>query len=268
MTSKPRWTESPQIDELPHYQALLDGTDWASIATASGTGEALPAALARLLDPDPAVRAAAADHAFREATDQNTIYEAAVPVARYITAILDHPAITAGEAAPDPDRPPHRATLVRLLEGLRDTAYDADDERVAIGERQRGKGFLDEYREMRALRDLRPAIFSAVHPLLGHESADIRDAALVAAIPLTEHPDLTTHRGELGEHARRLLATSPDSYYRELVLDAMKAWGQDISGLENADDIAARELRARHLAEHCSVWPGDGTNDPLGDPAP
>jgi hypothetical protein len=48
----------------------LDGTDWASIATASGTGEALLAALARLLDPDTAVRATAADHAFRAATDQ------------------------------------------------------------------------------------------------------------------------------------------------------------------------------------------------------
>lgn len=268
MTNTPRGTENPQPDELPHYQDLLDGTDWASIATASGTGEALLAALAHLLDPDPAVRATAADHAFRAATDQNTIYEAAVPVALYITAILDHPAIVAGEAVPDADRPPHRPTLVRLLEGLSDTAYDADDERVAIGKRQRGKGFLDEDREMRALRDLRPAIFSAVHPLLGHESADIRDTALFAAIPLAEHPDLTAHRGELVEHARRLLATSPDSCYRELVLDAMRAWGQDISGLETADDVAARELRARHLAEHCSVWPGDGTNDPLGDPAP
>lgn len=73
------------------------------------------------------------------------------------------------------------------------------------------------------------------------------------------------HRGELVEHARGLLVANPDNYYRELVLDAMKAWGQDISGLENADDVAARELRARHLAEHCSVWPGNGPSGPGGD---
>ncbi|MCX5416051.1 hypothetical protein [Streptomyces sp. NBC_00059] len=264
MTSSPEGTENPYLDELQHCHVLFDGTDWASIATASGTGEALPATLARLLDPDPAVRAAAADQAFREAIDQNTIYEAAVSVVLYVIAILDHPAIAAGEA--DAERPPHRPTLVRLLEWLSDTAYDADDERVAIGERQRGKGFLDEYLEMRALRDLRPAIFSAVHPLLGHPNTDVRNTALTAAIPLAEHPDLTKHRGELVEHAHRLLNASRDSPYRELVLDAMRAWGQNTSGLENADDIAARELRARRLADHCSVWPGNGTVEPLGDP--
>ncbi|MFE7332157.1 hypothetical protein ACFU8W_46310 [Streptomyces sp. NPDC057565] len=265
MTSNPRWTESPQLDELPHFQDLLDGTDWASLATAYGTGKALPAVLVRLLDPDPDVRSAAADDAFRAVNDQNTIYEAAAPIALYVAAILDHPVIATGDFGHDADRPPHRPTLVRLLAGLSNIAYDAADECVTIGERHFGKGFLDEYREMRAFRDLRPAIFSAVHPLLGHESAGIRDAALVAAIPLAEHPALIVHRGKLVEHARRLLVAGPDNYYRELVLDAMKAWGQDISGLENADDIAARELRARHLAEHCSVWPGDGTSGPGGE---
>ncbi|MFJ3877739.1 hypothetical protein ACIPW5_09805 [Streptomyces sp. NPDC090077] len=259
MTDSPRWNESPQPDELPPHQALLAGTDWASTATVSGNGENLPAALERLLDPDPVVRTAAADEAFRAVTDQNTLYEAAASVASYVAAVLHHPAITVGEAVPGTDRPTHRPTLVRLLEWLGDTARDADDERVAIGERQRGAGFLDGYREMRAFRDLRPVLFSAVRPLLGHENPEVRDTALVAALPLAEHPDLAAHRRDLVEHACRLLATSPDNHYRALVLDAMRAWGQDVSSLENADDVAARELRARHLAEHCSAWPGDGT---------
>ncbi|WP_331728437.1 hypothetical protein [Streptomyces sp. NBC_00158] len=40
-------------------RTLPDGTDRASLDTACGTGEALPAALALLTDPDPVIRASA-----------------------------------------------------------------------------------------------------------------------------------------------------------------------------------------------------------------
>ncbi|WP_381559974.1 hypothetical protein [Streptomyces eurythermus] len=262
MTNSRSRNEDPRPHELPHYQALLDGTDWASLETPSGpgTGEALPAALARVLNPDPVVSAAATDNALREATHQNTIYEATVPVALYVAAILDHPAIAADDFGQDADTPSHRPTLVRLLKWLSDTAYDADDECAAIGERHFGKEFLEEYGQMRAFRDLRPAFFSAVRPFLRHENADVRDAALVAAMPLAEHPVLTAHRVELVGHARRLLATSTDRYNRDRVLDAMKAWGHDTGDLENADDIAAREHYARLKAERDSWWAADGTD--------
>ncbi|MFD8965779.1 hypothetical protein ACFV0C_12350 [Streptomyces sp. NPDC059568] len=231
-----------------------------------GTGESLPTALARITNSDPTVRAAATDNALREVTHQNTIYEATVPVALYAAAILNHPAIVAGDFDHDVETRPHRPTLVRLLEWLSDTSYDADDECVAIRERHFGKGFLDEDREMRAFRDLRPAIFSAVHPLLGHGNAVVRDAALIAAIPLVEHPVLTPQRAELVDHARRLLTTSIDRHNRDRVLDAMKAWGYDASALENADDIAARERYARLKAEHDSWWAANGTGDYSEDP--
>jgi hypothetical protein len=250
---------------LPHYQQVLDGTDWASLATVSGTGESLPAELARLLDPDPAARADAARNVLGEVTHQNTIYEATVPVALYIAAILNQPDITAADFDLDtavPSRPP---TLVRLLAWLSDTAYDADNECVAIGERHYGERFLHEYEEMRAFRDLRPAFFSAVQPLLGHESAEARDAALVAAIPLAEHPLLAQHRAELAEHARRLLASSTDRHNRDRVLDALKAWGHDTSDLENAADVAARERHARLRAERAS-WEGNWTGGYSEDP--
>ncbi|MFD0007172.1 hypothetical protein ACFVJ4_32740 [Streptomyces sp. NPDC127178] len=266
MTNSRSRTENPRSHELPHYQALLDGTDWASLATPYGTGESLPTALARILSPDPVVRSAATDDALREVTHQNTIYEATVPVALYVAAILHHPAIHAGDLGHDADMPPRRPTLVRLLEWLSATACDADDECVAIGECHFGKEFLDESGEMRAFRDLRPAIFSAVHPLLGHDNAEVREAAFVAAIPLAEHPVLTAHRAELIGHARRLLTTSTDRYNRDRVLDAMKAWGHDTSDLENADDIAARERYARLKAERDSWWGADGTGGYSEDP--
>ncbi|MFE9799615.1 hypothetical protein ACFYP6_12150 [Streptomyces goshikiensis] len=196
---------------------------------------------------------------------QNTIYEATVPVARYVAAILNQPGITAGDSGLDTAVPSRRPALVRLLAWLSDTAYDADDECVAIGERHYGEGFLYEYEEMRAFRDLRPAIFSAVQPLLGHESTDARDAALVAAIPLAEHPLLAEHRGELVDHARRLLATSTDRHNRDRVLDALQAWGHDTSDLENAADVAARERYARFGAERASRegnWTGGYSEDP------
>ncbi|MFD8914476.1 hypothetical protein [Streptomyces sp. NPDC059575] len=265
MTNLRSQTGTPRSPELPHHQALLNSTDWASLGTSRGTGESLPTALAGLLDPDPVVRSAAADDALGEVTHQNTIYEATVPVALYIAAILDQPIITAGEFGPDTGPTPHRPTLVRLLDWLSDTAYDADDECVNVGERHYGEGYLDEYRELRAFRDLRPAIFSAVRPLLGHDDADVRHAALTAAIPLAEHPALTAHRAELAHHAQRLLATSTDRHNRDRALDAMKAWGHGTGDLENADDIAARERYARLRAAHAasmSEWPGGYSEEP------
>ncbi|MFJ7181615.1 hypothetical protein ACIQXA_35785 [Streptomyces massasporeus] len=259
MTNSRSRIEGRRPHELPHFQALLDGTDWASLGTVRGTGASLPTALAGILNPDPAVRTAATDSALRAVTHQNTIYEATVPMALYVAAILSHPVIAAANCGHDANNRPHRPTLVRLLKWLSDTAYDADDKCAAIGERYFGKGFLDEYGEMHEFRDLRPAIFSGVHPLLSHDNAGVRDAALIAALPLAEHPGLTAHRAELVGHARRLLATSTDRYNRDRVLAAMKAWGHDTSDLENADDIATRERYARFTAKRDSWRATEGT---------
>ncbi|MFK0200263.1 hypothetical protein [Streptomyces lavendulae] len=236
----------PHPAVLPPFQTLLESTDWASLATACGTGEALPAALARLTDPDPVVREYAVRDALGAVTHQNSIYEATVPVALCVAAILDHPAVAATACSPaDGMAPPNGPTVLRLLDWLGDTAHDADDECVALGERHFGEGFLGEYEEMRAFRNARPAVFSAVHPFLGHDDAGIRHAALVAAIPLIEHPFLVRHRADAAGHARRLLATSTDRRHRDRALDALKAWGHDTSGLENASDAAAREHYVR-----------------------
>ncbi|MGW1395672.1 hypothetical protein ACWD6Q_28875 [Streptomyces nigra] len=268
MTNSLSRIENLRPHALPHHQALLDGTDWASleIPFGPGAGEALPTALARILDPDPVIRSAATDDALRMVTHQNTIYQATVPVALYVAAILHHPTISADSFGHNADMPPHRPTLARLLDWLSATAYDADDECLAISEHHHGKGNLQEDREMRAFRDQRPAIFFAVHPLLGHDNTQVRDAALLAAIPLAEHPVLTAHQVELAGHAHRLLATSTDRYHRDRVLNAMKAWGHHTSDLENADDISARERYARLKAQCDSWWATDGTSGYCEDP--
>ncbi|WP_439678172.1 hypothetical protein [Embleya sp. MST-111070] len=83
-------TPSPLPEALPEHRVILENTDWASLMAPQGSGGFLPGALMRLLDVDPAVRAAAAEEAL--IGHQNTIYEATVPVARFVAAILDHPA--------------------------------------------------------------------------------------------------------------------------------------------------------------------------------
>ncbi|MFD7031523.1 hypothetical protein ACFWAR_26195 [Streptomyces sp. NPDC059917] len=242
MTDSSRQNEQPHPAALPPLQTLLDRTNWGSLATACGTGEALPAALLLLTDPDPVVRKSVLQDALEPVTHQNTLYEATVPVALCIAALLGHPVLAERDDHPDVGAQRH-PTLVELLDWLADTAYDASNAD-------------DEYEAMRAFQDARPALFSAVHPLLGHDDADVRHTALVTAIPLSEHPALTRHQADLADRARRLLATSTDRHHRDRALGALTAWGHETSGLENASDIAAHEHYARLRAARAS-WNGD-----------
>ncbi|MGW4855768.1 hypothetical protein ACWEPZ_31570 [Streptomyces sp. NPDC004288] len=244
MDHRSRLTDQTHPAPVPP-DVLPATTRWTSLATAFGTAEALPAALALLTDADPGVREAALRDALGAVTHQNTIYEATVPVALYVAAILSHPTL---QACDDPDAgTQHRPALVQLLEWLGETAYDANDESAAFEEQHVGEG-PDE--PMRAFRDARPAIHSAVRPFLDHENAAVRHTALVASIPLIEHPVLARHQAELTEHARRLLDTSTDRHHRDRTLNALNSWGHDTSGLENASDRAARVRHARLRAAH------------------
>ncbi|WP_406448677.1 hypothetical protein OH768_00025 [Streptomyces sp. NBC_01622] len=238
---------------------MLTGTDWAFLEMPTGTGEILPSALARLLDPNPEVRASAVGESLGAVTHQNTIYEATVPVALFVAAILTHPATTAGEAARVVGRVVGYPTRAALLDWLGSTAYDADDACVACGGRTPDSAFFGDAPGLRAFCELRPVFYRAVHPLLGDDHEEVRHAALIAAIPLTRHPLLTGHRGELADHARSLLASSTHRHRRDRALEALAEWGHDVSGLENADDVAVREHWARQRAER---WAGGCTDDP------
>ncbi|QIY64326.1 hypothetical protein HEP85_25315 [Streptomyces sp. RPA4-2] len=255
MTSENQQTGDLTPDELPYHQVLLGGTAWASLGTARGNGGFLSATLPRLLDADPTVQIRAISE-LEPVCHQNSFYEATLPVALYVAAILAHPATAAVGPARRADSERDCPVRASLLDWLGSLAYDADDECLAIAERHFDGDDLDDYPEMRVFLDHRPTFYGAVSAFLGHEDTAVREAAVVAAIPLTEHPALIGHRDELGRRIHRLLATSTNRYNRNRCLDALKNWGYDIAAVESPADVAARVRYVR------DVWTGGCTEEP------
>ncbi|MFJ6012778.1 hypothetical protein [Streptomyces sp. NPDC092952] len=60
----------------------------------------------------------------------------------------------------------------------------------------------------------------------------------------SERSGPTARRADPADHPRGRTATGTDRHNHDRVLDVMKAWGHDIGGLENADDVTARECYA------------------------
>ncbi|MGW6980127.1 hypothetical protein ACWGE1_11850 [Streptomyces sp. NPDC054932] len=216
---------------LPEPEALLRTTDWAALDHARGPAGDIPAVLADLHHPDPAVRARALAHGLEPVRHQNTIYAATPPVALYIAAILpDRKTAAVGtyeleqRRRPQPRRLPLRAALLDWLYLL---ALDAGDDCLRI---TRFHGFEDP--DMERVRSLRPVLFRAVAVFLRDEDPDVRHAALAAAVPLVEDPALEAFRAGLVPLAHELLATSTDHRYRSCVIDGLRAWGHDVHGLE------------------------------------
>lgn len=255
MPTTPSRSAGAQRVGPPAYQLLLDTTDWSALETPYGDGGFLPAALVNILDPDPRVRSDAVGEALGGVIHQNSIYEATVPVAQFVAAILGHPATATGVVHWSSESTQARPTRAVLLTWLGDTAYDADDDTMAAA------SCLHDYPPMRAFRDLRPAFYEAVRPLLDDRDAFVRDAAAVAAIPLTEHPYLAAERRGLPSRLHRLLATSINRIQRNCAFAALGAWGYDTAWLETPDDIAVRESYARWKAAREDTS-GGYTDDP------
>lgn len=216
---------APREPDLPPYQVVLSETDWGSLETPFGDGEDLPEVLTRLLTPDPRDQVNALSELGEMVGHQNTIYEATAPAAMYVAGILTHPAATTPR--------PYRNVPIRaaLLNWLASTAYDASDEIVGRTE-QHFPGFLAPGTIVAAFRDLRPMLYQAVSPFLrdGHE--DVREAAVMAALILAEHPALAKHRDHLAVHACAILDTSGDGHNRRVAQKALEAWGHDVPGFE------------------------------------
>lgn len=222
---------------LPEPGSLLHDTDWAALEHARGTAEDVPAALAALLDPNPAVQAEALDRGLEPLRHQGSIYPATASAALYIAAILPDPRTTGVgiydllESHIRQQRP--RPLRAALLDWLGFLAYDSDDQNAEIG---RQRGWADT--SLHAVRALRPVLFHAVSAFLHDADPEVRAAALVAAIPLVEAPELTRHRTELVPCARQILAASTDRYYRDCAIDGLTAWGHDVRDLLTPDDPA------------------------------
>ncbi|WUD70884.1 hypothetical protein OG937_03925 [Streptomyces sp. NBC_00510] len=216
---------APLEPGVPPYQVVLAETDWSSLQTAFGSGEDLPDVLARLLEPDPKIQVTALSELGEMVNHQNSIYEATAPVALYVAGILTHPAAANLRAYRNV---PIRATLLNWLVS---TAYDASDE-IAGRIEQWFPGFLTHDTTMASFRDLRPMLYRAVAPFVqdGHEN--VREAAVIAALILAEHPALAEQRDHLAVHARHVLDTNGHEPTRRIARRALEAWGHDVPGPE------------------------------------
>jgi ABC-type transport system involved in cytochrome bd biosynthesis fused ATPase/permease subunit len=146
------------------------------------------------LEPDPKVQVTALSELGELVGHQNTIYEATAPAAMYVAGILTHPAAMTLR--------PYRNVPIRatLLNWLVSVAYDASDEIVGHTG-QYFPSFLTHNTTMAAFRDLRPMLYRAVAPFLQDSQEDVREAAVIAALILAEHPALAEHRDHLAVRA-------------------------------------------------------------------
>ncbi|MGW4895604.1 hypothetical protein ACWEQL_25555 [Kitasatospora sp. NPDC004240] len=216
--------------DLPGARTILEETDWQGLEDLHDA-DGLQAALRGLLDPDPAVQAAALAGVGAAYDCNGAVLPATVPTARYLAAILPAPGTAVVLDLPGYEGSRRwrslRAELLALLGEYFFTAYGF----WAVGDLE-GE-----------LRELSPQVYPAVAGFLQDGDHTVRDAAACAAFSLAGHPALAHRRPELAAHARRLLTGSTDPYQRERALDALLAWGHDVTGLATEDDLEARRAR-------------------------
>ncbi|MFJ9448460.1 hypothetical protein ACIRRH_42685 [Kitasatospora sp. NPDC101235] len=125
----------PLPDVLPDPWAVLRDTDWSLLDTGFGPGREVPGALGWLLGDD--LTAEEAEHVLAGLglRHQNTIYEATVPAALCVAAVLGHRA----EQHPGPAD----GVCALLLGWLADVAHDFDEPCPAHLQHRLGGVFAD-----------------------------------------------------------------------------------------------------------------------------
>ncbi|MFE6336160.1 hypothetical protein ACFVOK_23585 [Streptomyces sp. NPDC057798] len=213
---------------LPAPQETLARTNWAELHHAYGPATDAPGTLVGLLDADQAVRTRALDDLHHVLHHQNTLYEATAPTALYVAALLPDPRTT---LPVDKDRRSFPGCLrAGLLAWIASVSAEVSNTADAEAERH---GFpLDDYPPAVAIRELRPALFGAVHAFLDDADRHVREAAIAACIPLLDDARLLRHRAALVPLLRQVLGTSELWQHRERAIDALDAWGEDSAGLE------------------------------------
>ncbi|GGP95902.1 hypothetical protein [Streptomyces melanogenes] len=162
---------------------------------------------------------------------QNTLYEATVPAALYVAAILGDPR-TCLPVDEQPNGFPGslRAALLGWLGA-------ASDETAVTGRRI---GFPpEEYPPFVQTCQIRPLLYSAVVAFLEDPDPHVREAAVAACIPLLDDTRLKHHREKLVPLLRDPLAASELWQYRERAIETLEAWGEDITGLQVKRDAFA-----------------------------
>ncbi|WP_249125799.1 hypothetical protein [Streptomyces sp. A2-16] len=207
---------------------VLTGTDWTTLEHAYGSAAEAPRQLGALLDTDQGARTRALNYLHHTLHHQNTLYEATVPAALYVAAILTDPRTT---RAVDKDRHSSPGSLrAELLRWIASVANEVTDEAAVLSKHH---GFpLDDYAPAVGIQKIRPTLLSASLPYTEESDRHVREAALTACIPLLDDPRLLHHRQPLVPLIREALGTSELWRHRERVIDTLNAWGEDSSGLE------------------------------------
>jgi hypothetical protein len=215
-------------DQVEANRDLLAGTDWAALGHGYGSAAEAPKELAALLDADQGTRTRALSYIHNTLHHQNTLYEATVPAALYVAAILSDPRTT---RTVDKDRHAFPGCMrAELLRWIASVASEVTDEAAV---RSKHHGFpLDDYAPAVGIEKIRPTLFSASLPYTEEPDRHVSEAALTACIPLLDDHRLLHHRPPLVPLIRKVLGTSHLWQHRERAVDTLEAWGEDPSGLQ------------------------------------
>ncbi|WP_377271648.1 hypothetical protein [Peterkaempfera sp. SMS 1(5)a] len=207
----------------PDPWELVGGTDWALLEHACGSAAESPGLLVGLLADDPGMQARALRHLHDPVHHQNTIYSATVPAALYVAAALGDPrTATALPARELGGAYPLRAAL---LDWLGSVATEVGNEAESVMARL---GLcLAEHPESVAVRALRPALFRVVSGFLHDPDPAVQAAAIAAAVPLLDAPELLRHRAALAPLMREVLAADDNRSQRAITAYGLATWGED-----------------------------------------
>ncbi len=216
------------LNETETYRVLVTGTNWATLGHAYGAAAEAPKRLAELLAPDQSVRSKALDYLHHTLHHQNTLYEATVPSALCVAAILPNPRTT---STVDKDHDSFPGCMrTELLLWIASVAGEVTDEAEVHSRRH---GFpLDDYPPAVSIRRIRPQLYSAAVAYVDDTDRHTAEAAITACIPLLDDPRLLHHRTALIPAIRQTLGTSELWQHRERAIDALDTWGEDSTGLE------------------------------------
>ncbi|MFB7112827.1 hypothetical protein [Streptomyces sp. NPDC056291] len=216
---------------LPDPANVLADTDWAALEHALGSAADAPAMLAALLEADQSIRTKALRYLHGTLHHGNTLYDATVPAARYVAAILPDPRTT---RAVDKEQYDSGCLRAELLAWIASVAREVTEEAEAVC--QRDGHSLHDWPPAVAIQGLRPLLFSASVLYTDDTNRHVRGEALAACIPLLDDPRLLHHRRPLVPLIRKDLGTSVFWQHRAWAIDTLEAWGEDASGLERPEN--------------------------------
>lgn len=196
---------------------LIADTDWSALEVFVGPEEGCPT-VPELFDTLLHGALSAKPRALYDLSEainhQNSITETTAPAMRVIAALVTDPSTDLVMLPAIPhwtDTPiPLRAGLLRLMANVLD---DVGLEAEAAGRRFAFKPYPAELQ----VRAIRPALIPAVLLFLDDPDVQVREAAAMASIPLSEDPELAPRREALTERAITILSSSADPRHRNVV---------------------------------------------------